>query len=319
LGRELWEIGVFKNIAASKNAFKELQSKEYIHFEDMSLETKEGKAIDVEFVSNVYIVNHTKVIQCNIRNITDRKLAEEKLAKYHQQLKELNATKDKLFSVIGHDLRTPFCTILGFSELLFENIRKVEIDTSLEYIEHINSTAKHTLVQLDNLLAWAKTQTGHTYFRPQNVNLFNALQEIVDFCNSTALIKNINLKFSLGTNIVVFADENMLKTILQNLISNAIKYSHLGGKVFIQSNSKPGKIKISVSDNGVGMDQETCNKLFRIDTTVTTSGTANERGSGFGLILCKEFVEMNGGKIWVKSKLGKGSKFTFTLPKGNKE
>jgi len=319
LGRELWEIGVFKNIAASKKAFKELQNKEYIHFEDMPLETKEGRAIDVEFVSNVYVVDHTKVIQCNIRNITDRKLAEEKLAKYHQQLKELNATKDKLFSIIGHDLRTPFCTILSFSELLFENIRKVEIDTSLKYIGHINSTAKHTLVQLDNLLAWAKTQAGRTYFKPQNINLYNTLHGIVDSLNSSALIKNINLDFYLANNIVVFADENMLMTILQNLISNAIKFTNLGGKVFIQCISKPSQIKITVCDNGVGMDQETCNKLFRIDTTVTTSGTANERGSGFGLILCKEFVEMNGGKIWVKSKLGEGSKFTFTLPTGNKE
>jgi PAS domain S-box-containing protein len=315
-GKELWEIGIFKNIIPSKQAFNDLQSKEYIHFEEMILETRDGNRIDIEFIGNVYLVDHTKVIQCNIRNITARKLAEEKLAKYHNQLKELNATKDKLFSIIAHDLRSPFSTILGFSELLFENIRKVDIETSLEYIEQINSTAKQTLLQLENLLAWAKTQTGQIYFNPENLQLQNIIQEVVDPLNSSAILKNIILDYSISNSIVVFADHNMLQAVLRNLVSNGIKFTNFGGSIFIEVVTKQNLVEITVSDNGVGMDEETCDKLFRIDTTIVTTGTANERGSGFGLILCKEFVEHNGGKIWAKSKIGKGSKFIFTLPTG---
>lgn len=314
LGRKLWEIGVFKKIVASKQAFNDLQSKEYFHFEQLVLETKDSKLIDIEFIGNVYLVDHSKVIQCNIRNITDRKLAEEKLAKYHNQLKELNATKDKLFSIIAHDLRSPFSTILGFSELLFENIRKVDMEKSLVYTEQINSTAKQTLIQLENLLAWAKTQTGQIYFNPENLQLQNIIQEVVDSLNSSAILKNITLDYSLSNNIVVVADHNMLKSVVRNLVSNGIKFTNRGGRVFINTVTKQSLVEITVSDNGVGIDEETCDKLFRIDTTVLTTGTANERGSGFGLILCKEFVEHNGGKIWVKSKIRKGSKFKFTVP-----
>jgi PAS domain S-box-containing protein len=318
LGKELWEIGIFRNIVASKNAFKELQDKEYIHFEDMPLETKEGKSINVEFVSNVYKVDNTKVIQCNIRNITERKQAEEQLAKYQKQLIELNSTKDKLFSIIAHDLRSPFSAIIGFSELLYEKMNKIEYEEFKAYVENISSSAKQTLELLENLLNWAQAQTGQISFNPQILNMQDIILDVINSFGSSAALKSLTLNYSIPAQIVVFADQNMLKTVLHNLVSNAIKFSNQGGEIFIQSELYDSFVEITVSDEGIGMTEDSRNKLFDIDKVTTSKGTANEKGSGLGLILCKEFVEKNGGEIWVKSEIGKGSKFTFTIPLGGK-
>ena len=237
------------------------------------------------------------------------------LVQLNRQLKELNATKDKLFSIIAHDLRSPFNSIIGFSELLCENIRDYDIEKSGIFIKQINSSAKHTLNLLDNLLAWAKTQTGQIDFKPKKINLQLIIQDIVDSLDSSARIKNISLSIFQPADIVIYADQNMLQTILRNLISNAIKFTNTDGRVEIYANSGQDQIEITIADNGIGMDEKTQNNLFKIDTDLTTNGTANEKGSGLGLILCKEFVEKHGGEIRVESILGEGSRFVFTIPK----
>ncbi len=230
------------------------------------------------------------------------------------RLEELNATKDKLFSIISHDLKSPFNSILGFSELLIENIQENNTEKSAEMISVIHLAAKHTLNLLDNLLAWSKAQTGQTVIKPEYLSLPPIIQEILDTLNSSALIKNISLSYPISKDIILYADPNMLRTVLRNLVSNAIKFTNSGGKVDISTISDQNQIKINVSDNGVGMSEEIRSNLFKIDTTVTTPGTAHEMGSGLGLILCKEFAEKNGGRIWVESEIGKGSTFTFTVP-----
>jgi len=250
-----------------------------------------------------------------IRDITDRKMAELKLIQLNHQLKEANTTKDKLFSIIAHDLKSPFNAILGFSELLSENIRQYEVEKSESYVEHINSTTKHTLNLLENLLAWAKIQTGHIDFKPEKLRLEPIVQEIVVLLSSSAKIKNITLNYFQSENFLIIADENMLKTILRNLISNAIKFTNLGGNIDIYAVPDHNRIEITIADNGLGLDEKTRKKLFRLETSFTTNGTTNEKGSGLGLILCKEFVEKQGGEIWVESELGIGSEFKFTLPK----
>ncbi len=249
-----------------------------------------------------------------VQDITERKQAEEKLEQFSHQLKELNATKDQLFSIIAHDLKSPFNILLGFSEILSENIRTYSIEESERIIAIINSTSKRTLTLLENLLTWAKTQTGQIDFKPGKQSLKPIIQAIVEFLNSSASIKKITLNSSVSDDIVAYADPNMLKTVLRNLISNAIKFTNSGGKIDIYSVSDQNQIEITVSDTGVGMNEETRNKLFRIDTKFTTTGTADERGSGLGLTLCKEFVEKHGGKIWIEGEVGKGSRFIFTLP-----
>jgi signal transduction histidine kinase len=185
------------------------------------------------------------------------------------------------------------------------------------YLKIINSSAKNTLILLDNLLNWAKAQTGQIRYKPQKTILSVIIREILEVSNSIAKLKSITLNYIHADEIEVYADLDMLKTILRNLISNAIKYTHSDGKIDVSAIQNQNNIDITVSDNGVGMSEETRNKLFNIDTNITTKGTQNEKGSGLGLMLCKEFVERHGGLIWVDSELGKGSVFVFSLPLDN--
>lgn len=247
-------------------------------------------------------------------DITEQKTAELKLKASEQKLKVANATKDKFFSIIAHDLRSPFNQMLGFSELLIEKVNSLTVSEREKYLYIINSTAKNTLVLLDNLLNWAKSQTGQVNFKPEKVVLSSIIQEIFELSNSSAKNKNILLNHIQSEEIVVLADLNMIKAVLRNLISNAIKFTNSNGKINVYTLQNDKFIEIAVSDNGVGINKETQNKLFRIETNKTTIGTANEKGSGLGLILCKEFVEKHGGIIWVESEVGKGSCFYFTLP-----
>jgi signal transduction histidine kinase len=238
----------------------------------------------------------------------------EHINRQSKDLKELSATKDKLFSIIAHDLRSPFNSILGLSELLRDNIRIYSVEKSIEFLSSINSTAERTLVLLDNLLVWAKIQTRQIDFTPQRLKLKPVIQGIIDLLESSATIKNITLNYEQSEDIVIEADPNMFQTILRNLIQNAIKFTGSGGRVDISFISEEKHVAITVADNGIGMNEQTRNKLFRKNAHFTATGTAHERGSGLGLILCKEFVKTHGGKIWVESESGKGSRFTFTLP-----
>jgi signal transduction histidine kinase len=261
-----------------------------------------------------------ELIQTNkdlTHQIALRKKSENRLEQLIQDQKELTATKDKLFSIIAHDLRSPFTSILGFSELLIENIRTYGPENSEEFIKHINSTAEHTLTLLDNLLLWARTQTGQIDFVAENLQPGPIVEEIIGLLNSSAFIKNITLNNSVPDDIITYSDPNMLKTILRNLVQNAIKFTNSGGTVDVIAVREQNHTFFTVTDNGTGMSKETLNNIFRIDTITITNGTEHERGSGLGLILCKEFVEKHGGKIWAESEVGKGSKFKFTLPKFN--
>ncbi len=248
------------------------------------------------------------------RDISERKKAELLLKERESQLRELNSTKDKLFSIIAHDLRSPFTAILGLSEILIDNIQDFAVAESEKYLGIINSSAQNTLTLLDNLLTWAKSQTGKNTFQPEIIHLRKVISSIFEESKSIAKIKNISLNYHQTYEIEIYADVNMLKTILRNLISNAIKYTHSNGKIVISAVKYQNTTEITVLDNGVGMSEDTQNKLFKIDANITTPGTAEEKGSGLGLILCKEFVERHGGEIWVKSESGKGSAFTFSFP-----
>ncbi|MBI9039948.1 PAS domain-containing sensor histidine kinase [Lutibacter sp.] len=248
------------------------------------------------------------------RDISERKKTELALIDSERKLKELNATKDKLFSIIAHDLRGPFNTILGFSDLLINSTDTKEIEKIKEFSSFINVTARNTLSLLDNLLHWGKVQTGQINFNPEKLMISSIIQNILETSRSNTIIKNIAINFIPSGAIEVFADQNMLETVLRNLISNAIKFTNLNGEISINTLQDKDFCEITISDNGVGMNAERCKQLFSIDINKTTKGTANEKGSGLGLVLCKEFVEKQGGIIWVESKEGHGSSFKFTLP-----
>lgn len=314
LGKELWEIGIFKNIEDSKAAFVELQNKGFIRFEDMPLETKSGKPINVEYVSNVYLVDKVKVIQCNIRNITERKNAELRLKESEKRLLELNATKDKFFSIIAHDLKSPFTSIIGLSELLAEQVGRKDYDGIEEYANMIQSSSWRAMDLLTNLMEWSRSQTGRIEFNPVSINMAELIDEVSELLNVAAKQKNITISKDLPGGLTLFADRLMINTVLRNLISNAVKYTNNGGTIEISAVLKEKELEVSVKDNGIGLKKEALDKLFHIEESVSTPGTQDEEGTGLGLILCKDFVSKHGGKIRAESEPGNGSRFVFTIP-----
>ena len=260
-------------------------------------------------VTSIGFVMLLKEINEKIIIIKNIKIQEDK-----GKLEELNRTKDKLFSIIAHDLRSPFNSILGFSELLISDSGNLKVEETQKYIGYINSSAKSTLNLLDNLLNWAKSQTGKIKFKPEKIIVSLIIQEIIDISNSPAKIKNISIINKQSKEVVVCADRNMLMVVMRNLMSNAIKFTRLGGQITIDVISKNKLVEISISDSGVGMHEDIKKQLFTTTSYTTSRGTENEKGSGLGLILCKEFIEKHGGTIWVESEVGKGSDFKFTLP-----
>jgi PAS domain S-box-containing protein len=275
---------------------------------------REGRLVLTEDLICPVSLNEGKFFCIIQRDLTERRNAEQELKVSEHKLKQLNATKDKLFSIIAHDLRSPFNSILGYSQNLRENIRKYKFEESEKYLDIINSSAQNTLNLLINLLSWAKHQTDQTIFNPETLNLRQIMNEVVDLLILSAKIKNITINYNLPDKVMLYADRNMLKTILQNLISNALKFTKPGGIIHIYAIPYSDYLEITVSDNGIGMSKKTIGKLFNIETNVPTTGTFNEPGSGLGLIICREFVEKHGGKIWTESEVGKGSAFKFTLP-----
>jgi two-component system sensor histidine kinase/response regulator len=253
------------------------------------------------------------ILKQNVELIELNTNLEKKVELRTKELKELNATKDKFFSIIAHDLKNPFNTLMGFSELLATNINSYKRNKIEEFINIIFQTSKNTFLLLENLLEWARSQTGSLELAPSVVDIYELVDENIDLVYNNATSKKLELINNIPRNAEVFADPNMIHTVIRNLLSNAIKYTKTGGKIEISSKTKNSYIEITVSDSGIGIKPENLKKLFRIDENFTTKGTADETGTGLGLILCKEFVQKNGGEIWVKSTYGKGSEFTIKL------
>ena len=248
------------------------------------------------------------------RDITEQKQLELSLKESEAKLRQLNADKDLFISILSHDLRSPFNNLLGFSELLAEEIHKLDINEINSIAKDINKSARQTFNLLDDILTWARTQQGKVPFKPQTLNFTDFCKGILEIMNPNAIAKNITINCSSDQHLNLIADNDMLKTILRNLISNAIKFTDNGGTINLKAEKNAENVTISVSDNGIGIPPENVVKLFNMSEVFSTKGTAKEGGTGLGLLLCKEFVEKHGGKIWVESVFGQGSEFTFTLP-----
>jgi signal transduction histidine kinase len=249
-----------------------------------------------------------------LEEVENRKKAESALKESEKKLIELNATKDKFFSIIAHDLKNPIGAFMNVSELLanmYETFSKEEI---LEILHEINSYAKRLFSLLENLLIWSKSQTGKIEIDPDLEKLDLVVSNCISILDLSAENKNIKLINEVDPNIVINADINMITTVIRNLMSNSIKYTMPGGEVKVSAVKDTKFVEVVVSDSGIGMSPETIGKLFRIDQHHTTPGTSNEKGTGLGLILCKEFVEKHNGRIWVTSVEDKGSEFHFTVP-----
>lgn len=230
------------------------------------------------------------------------------------QIKKLLDDKDKFFSIIAHDLKGPFNGIIGLSELLLEKKTHSDNDETNEFIQLIHESSKNTYSLLENLLTWAQSQTGSIEFSPKKLEIISVTDKTIKVLANIANNKNITIQSEIEDKQYVFADENMLETIFRNLVSNAIKFTRTNGEVVISMTRENNQIVFSVKDNGIGISPKKSAELFTIDQKHSTFGTNDEVGTGLGLMLCKEFVEKHGGKIWVESEAGKGSDFKFTIP-----
>lgn len=262
------------------------------------------------------------------RDITTQKESEAKLQKYNSELKELNQSKDKFFGIVAHDLRSPFQGMLGFTDLILDELETLSKEEIREYLQKVRDSSYSAFSLLENLLNWSRLQTGRMQYNPSNFSLTETIAGIFSLLDSNAHRKNIQLINNLSHNYNVFADRQMVHSILLNLTTNAIKFTFTGGTVTfdanirlryelkdnIKSKLQQKCLEISVSDTGVGMSANTIAEIFSHDDHFSLVGTANEQGAGLGLILVKEMAEKHGGNLTIRSQEGKGSVFSFTIP-----
>jgi signal transduction histidine kinase len=286
---------------------------------------KELEDIITERTEEIVLQNQALQNQADTLNETNTLMEErqqhieeqsEEILTQRDQLSQLNATKDKLFSILAHDLLNPFNIILGYSELLVNDFNKLKEDKIIKFHKAIYKSAFAGTDLLNNILQWSRAQTGRITFQPEKLNLLIISDEIINLLESNAQQKDIIIYQQINPHIFVFADENMLKTIFRNLISNAIKFTPNNGTITLKANISIDQsyVEVAVSDTGVGIPESTIKNLFGVQNTISTKGTANETGTGLGLIICKEFVQKHKGKIWVQSQENIGSAFYFLLP-----
>ena len=246
------------------------------------------------------------------KHILDNTL--DKLNIAYKELEQLNATKDKFFSIIAHDLKNPFNALIGFSHILMHNTKDYSSGEIENFATHMNTVSKEAYTLLENLLEWSRLQTGKLIPNIIETVPSDLIFEVKLLCQPMAISKEINLETDISVNNCILADKEMLKTVLRNLVTNALKFTHPKGTITISTKAIEDYIQFTVSDTGIGIEQEYLDRLFLVDCKLSKPGTSNEKGTGLGLILCREFVEKNKGKIWVESKVGIGSSFIFTIP-----
>jgi PAS domain S-box-containing protein len=287
-----------------------------------------NSAKKVEISGSLCYLNGKKYVVLALRDITAKIFAEqalkeynaellklnEKLLKSQDDLKTINANKDKFFSIIAHDLRSPFNALLGFSDFLVNDNETLSQEEVKTFAGHINVSAKQLFNLLENLLQWSRIQTGRLEYKPKALELSSLVKNVFNLLNANAIRKNILLSLEAENDISIYADKNAISSVFQNLISNAIKFTNKGGFISVKALVKNGNAEIEVKDTGIGMSEESISKLFKIEVQHSTAGTDNEQGSGLGLILCKELIEKNKGTIRVESEPGHGTSFVFTLP-----
>jgi PAS domain S-box-containing protein len=247
-------------------------------------------------------------------DITSRKEAEEALLRSEKELRNLNTMKDKFFSVIAHDLRSPFQGLLGMSNILLEDDELTDEERK-SFMQKLHEGLRTQFNFIDNLLTWNRSQRGAIEFNPDSNDISSIIQETLSLLHESIIKKELKITSNFDENVFGVFDRNILATVIRNLISNAIKFTNKGGEITISVREQDGSIIFTVKDTGVGIDKINVEKLFRIDTHFSSKGTEEESGSGLGLIICCDFVEKHNGKIWVESEIGKGSSFSFSIPK----
>jgi signal transduction histidine kinase len=288
-------------------------SQEVLRKEYTFLSEKYHKLVkEMTKITRVGDVHYKKLMEANDQ-IECHKGALEDL---NRQLLEANVAKDKFYSIVAHDLRDPLHFLLFSSEMMVNEYEKMGEESVRRFIQKVNKTAQAMSDLLENLLQWGRSQLGEIECCPCRVNLHRLAQESIDDFTAIGEKKNIKLSSQIPPRTRVLADENMIKSVIRNLVSNAVKFTSPGGMVKLLAREEGDFIVTSVQDTGVGIPLEKQGILFNIGIHYSTPGTAKEKGSSLGLIICQEFIRKNGGEIRVKSEVGKGSTFEFTLPKG---
>jgi signal transduction histidine kinase len=290
-------------------------TKKQLQEEYQFLSTKYEKLVkEMIKITRIGDMHYKKLMEANDQIQEHKKILEE----LTQQLLEANAAKDRFYSIIAHDLRNPLQVLLFSAEFMAEEYQQLGEEAIKKFIKQVNHTALNMSNLLENLLQWARFQYGELECHPEEIDLFVLAKENIQYFIGNAEKKNIKISMGVPENTWVYADENMIKSVLRNLVNNSVKFTHPGGEINIFSKEEKDFIITSVQDTGIGIPKEKLDRLFQNGKHVSTQGTAEERGSNLGLLICKEFVEKNGGEIQVKSEVGKGSVFEFSLPKKGK-
>jgi signal transduction histidine kinase len=272
------------------------------------------KGFEIGAVDYITKPFNSRELIARVNTHLELKAARDTILLQKEELKKANAAKDKFFSIISHDLGNLFNVLIGFGSILIKKNSRLTLDQKGEFIQTMLESSKQGHNLLTNLLAWSKSQTKGITSNPTLLKLQPVINDNIELFNSQVSSKNIMLSSSVAEDIIVFADKDMLNTVIRNLLSNAIKFTSETGKIEISSKQQENAVEISISDTGIGISPQDIDKIFRIDINHNTIGTAEEKGSGLGLILCKEFVERIGGNIWIESEEGKGSTVYIRLP-----
>lgn len=291
----------------------EMELKNFL--QEQKLIQLDGSIIDISISSSPIVFQNLNSDQLVIKDISDRIKSEEEIKRYSRELEESNASKDKFFSIISHDLRSPFQGLLGLANIVTEEFDDLSKEELKEFLANINRSSKNLFNLIENLLQWSRLQRKKIEIELTTNNLYSDIYYNVNLLKPNADAKNISINVNVDKEIDIYSDSNAFNSIVQNLISNAIKYTKRGGKIDITAQENDNFIEIIISDTGIGIPEEAIPILFRIDNQHSTQGTEKETGTGLGLVICKELIEMQGGKISVKSKKEIGSSFIFTLKK----
>jgi len=289
---------------------------QYLVIADNIKLTREMKLINAQLESKVE-QRTAELSKANVElqaEMTERKMAEDHLAVINEELLQVNREKDKLFSIMAHDLRSPLGSMMKLSELLVESGKDFDADELAEVAVTLHKSASQTFQLLNDLLAWSAVQMGRGERKKEQFRLSEVITENVSLLTPEASRKNIDFRLETDDHLEVFADKFAILTVVRNLLNNAVKFTSSGGTVVVKSGMDDKMVRISIIDNGIGISDERQKSIFKIDALSSSPGTDGEKGTGFGLVLCKDLIVRNGGEIWLESKKGRGSAFHFTLP-----
>jgi two-component system, sensor histidine kinase and response regulator len=254
-------------------------------------------------------------LQARVATHLELKASKDIIEQQNRELRELNASKDKFLSILAHDLKNPIAGVITTSQLVVKMYNSLEDRERISYVQEIYSSTQRVLHILEDLLQWSRSQSGRIQYNPEQIQLNRVTYEGVAALEQAAAEKNITIENAIDDSITALGDRNMIAAVIRNLLSNAVKFTHPGGNIRLEAEERATHVNYRVIDTGVGIPAENMDRLFKIDGGLSTNGTNHEKGTGLGLILCKEFVEKNKGTITVESTPGEGTAFTFTLPK----